>query len=131
MKPYLLTDVDLIERVQRRATKYILSGYHSCYKQILIQLKLLPLMYIYDIADIMFFVKALKSPNDKFNILNFMGISSGPTRAVGHKLKLTSGTTNSVINSYFFRLPKLWNSLLIIDLSHSIISIKVGAYPEC
>jgi len=71
-KPYLLTDVDLIERIQRRATKYILSDYRSCYKQRLIQLKLLPLMYVYDLADIMFFVKALKSPNDKFNILNFM-----------------------------------------------------------
>jgi len=123
-KPYLLTDVDLIERVQRRATKYILSDYCSCYKQRLMQLKILPLMYIYDLADIMFFVKAFKSPNDKFNILNFVEFSSGPTRAAGHKLKHKSGTTNNVINSYFFRLPKLWNSLPIIDLSHSITSIN-------
>jgi len=120
-KPYLLTDVDLIERVQRRATKHILSDYCSCYKQRIIQLKLLPLMYIYDLADFMFFVKAFKSPNDKFNFVEF---SSGPTRAAGHKLKHKSGTTNSVINSYFFCLPKLWNSLAIIDPSHSITSIN-------
>jgi len=35
-----------------------------------------------------------------------------------------------MINSYFFRLPKLWNSLRIIDLSESIalINFKVKNY---
>ena len=45
-KPYLLSDIDLVEKVQRRATKYILD-YISEYKQRLIQLRLLPVMYIY------------------------------------------------------------------------------------
>ena len=45
-KPYLLSDIELIEKVQKRATKYILSDYNSDYKLRLTRLKLLPLMYI-------------------------------------------------------------------------------------
>jgi len=48
---YLLSVVDLIEKVQRRATKYILQDYVSEYKQKLIQLRLLPVMYVYNLAD--------------------------------------------------------------------------------
>ena len=66
---YLLSDVDLIEKVQRRATKYILQDYVSEYKQRLIQLRLLPVMYVYDLADTMFCIKSQKFPNPKFNIL--------------------------------------------------------------
>ena len=66
---YLLTDIELLEKVQKRATKYILNDYTSCYKQRLPRLELLPLMYIYDLADIMFFVKSVKFPSDKFNYL--------------------------------------------------------------
>jgi len=65
-RPYLLTDIDLLERLQRRATKYILNDYTSGYKQRLLKLELLPLMYIYDLTDIMFFIKSLKFPTDKF-----------------------------------------------------------------
>ena len=47
-------DIILLERVQRRATKYILSDYTSDYKTCLIKLNLLPLMYIYELLDILF-----------------------------------------------------------------------------
>jgi len=53
-RPYLLTDIELLERVQRRASKYILNDYTSGYKQRLLKLELLPQMYIYDLTDIMF-----------------------------------------------------------------------------
>jgi len=46
--------------------KYILQDYVSEYKQRLVQLRLLPVMYIYDLAD-MFFIKSLK-----FLILNLI-----------------------------------------------------------
>ena len=32
--------------------------------------------------------------------------------------------TNAIMNSYFYRLPRLWNSLPVIDLSQSIEEIK-------
>ena len=81
-------------------------------------------MYIYDLADIMFFIKSLKFSTCKFNILGYVEFSSNPTISVGHNLKHKSGSTNCVMNSYFFCLPKLWNSLPVIDLSHSITSIN-------
>ena len=58
-------------KVQRRATKFILSNYQSDYKTRLIQTGMLPLMYIYEIADILFFIKSIKNPSDKFDILNY------------------------------------------------------------
>ena len=52
-KPYLLSDIQLIEKVQKRATKYILSDYNSDYKLRLTRLKLFPLMYIIIISYIL------------------------------------------------------------------------------
>jgi len=47
----------------------------------LIQLGMLPLMYIYEIADILFFIKSLRNPTDKFNILNYVNFTTGSTRS--------------------------------------------------
>ena len=115
---------DKIEKVQKRATKYILSDYNSDYKLRLTRLKLFPLMYIYDLTDIIFFIKLLKSPSDKFNILDYVEFTSGHTRSAGVKLKHKIASTNNVMNSYFYRLPRLWNSIPIVDLSHSLPTIK-------
>ena len=123
-KPYLLSDIELLERVQRRATKYILNDYTSNYKERLLRLKLLPLMYIYDLADIMFFIKSVKFPSEKFNISNFVEFISGPTRSAGYKLRHVIASKNSVMNSYFYRIPRLWNSLPLIDLSQTFLTIK-------
>ena len=79
---YLLSDIQLIEKVQKQATKYILSDYNSDYKLRLTRLKLFPLMYIilyrynYDLTDIIFFIKLLKFPSDKFNILDYVEFTS-------------------------------------------------------
>ena len=123
-KPYLLSDIELLERVQRRATKYILNNYTSNYKERLLRLKLLPLMYIYDLVDIMFFIKSVKFPSEKFNMLNFVEFISGPTRSAGYKLRHMIASKYSVMNSYFYRIPRLWNSLPLIDLSQTLQTIK-------
>ena len=59
-RPYLQKDIQNIERIQRRATKFILNDYDSNYKTQLLTLKLLPLMYLFEIQDIIFTVKSLK-----------------------------------------------------------------------
>ena len=41
-RPHLMKDILSIERVQRRATKYILNDYTNYYKSRLIKLRLLP-----------------------------------------------------------------------------------------
>ena len=57
--PYLIKDTITLEKVQRRATKFILADYSSdCdYKTRLLRLGILPLMYMLDLYDIMFHSK--------------------------------------------------------------------------
>ena len=45
-RPFLIKDIMILERVQRRATKFILNDYTSPYKSRLTQLNLFPLMYL-------------------------------------------------------------------------------------
>ena len=50
-----------LEAVQRRSTKFILDDYTSDYKSHLFSLQLLALMMLYELNDILFFVKSLRS----------------------------------------------------------------------
>ena len=70
-RPHLLKDISKIEQLQRRATKYILQDFSSDYKTRLTKLNLLPLMYIFEISDIIFFVNSLKHPTPSFNINHY------------------------------------------------------------
>ena len=121
----LLVRSILLVRVilHERTCKFILSDYTSDYRTRLIQLGMLPLMYIYEISDILFFIKSLKTPTDKFNILNYVSFNTGSTRSSGIKLHHKTTHTNAAMN-YFFRLPRLWNSLPIIDHTQSLTVIK-------
>ena len=67
-KPNFIKHIQQFERVQRRATKYILNDFTSDYKSRLIQMQLLPLTYILDLNDVMFFIKSLHNHHDGFNI---------------------------------------------------------------
>ena len=82
--PCLLKDIINIERIQRRSIKYILNDYTSDYKSRLLKLKLLPLMYLLDLSDVLFFIKSIKLPYDNFNILHFVSFSSSNTRSSSH-----------------------------------------------
>jgi len=59
-RPYLTKDFLLLERVQRRVTKFILNNYIMDYKTRLTQLNLLPVMYVLELHDILFFNKVFK-----------------------------------------------------------------------
>ena len=118
-----------MERIQRRSTKYILNDYTSDYKSHLLKLKLLPLMYLLDLSDVLFFIKSIKLPSDNFNILHFVSFSSSNARSSSHnKLDHNCSQSNKIRNSYFVRLPHLWNSLPPIDLNQSFSSIKTYIY---
>ena len=56
-RPQHARDIISLERVQRRATKYILNDYTSDYKSPLLSLHLLPLMYYSELCDLMFSLK--------------------------------------------------------------------------
>ena len=74
-----IKDIQSIERVQKRATKYILNDFTSCYKSRLLKLKLLPLMHWLELQDIMYLVKCLKSPQN--TIAQLVSFISSKTRA--------------------------------------------------
>ncbi len=52
-RPMLVKDTEALERIQKRATKFILGTDSGDYKARLVKLKLLPLMYSFELADIM------------------------------------------------------------------------------
>ena len=114
----------LLERAQRRASKFILNDYSIDYKSRLLKLNLLPLIYIYELTDILFFIKSIKTSNNSFDITEFISFSSSNTRSFGTKLCHRVSINNITLNSYYFRLPRLWNSLPIIDISLPYDTIK-------
>jgi len=59
-----LKDIPTIEQIQRRAMKYILNNFTSCYKT---KLNPLPLLYMFKLQDLLFTVKSIKSPTIQFN----------------------------------------------------------------
>ena len=71
-RPCLIKDIGLLERVQRRATKFITENYEVSYKNRLLSLGLLPLMYWFELLDIMFLVHTLKNPPDNFDIYDHL-----------------------------------------------------------
>ena len=102
-----------------------MTTYVSDYKSRLIKLQILPLMYILDLNDIIFFVRSLKTPRKGFNIKNFISFTLGDTRSANsHKLQHTRSTNNSSNNFYFNRLPRIWNALLVININLDTKIIK-------
>ena len=121
-RPYLLKEITKLEKVQRRATKYILNDFSLKYKSRLSSLRILPLMMTF---DIIFFIKSVKSPTTAFNINNFVEFRFSSSRSSsGHKLIHRLSYSNTTRHFYFNRLPRLWNSLPFIDLNLSVEIIK-------
>lgn len=127
-RPRLIKDIELLERVQRRATKFITGNYEENYKARLLSLKLLPLMYWLELLDIMFLVKSLKNPPDNFDIYAHVTF-------INHEGRCTRSTTARHLRSnycrttygrhfYFNRVVRLWNAVPPIDLSLSVHTIK-------
>ena len=124
-RPQLLVDVRSLETVHRRATKFIINNPSMDYRDRLISLEMLPLMMEYEIADIMFLIKSLKSPSSHFNIADFISFNISNTRSSSYlKLRHSVSKTNIQGHFYFHRIPRLWNSLPLLDTSLSIPSIR-------
>ena len=61
--------------------KFIINNPSMDYRDRLISLEMLPLMMEYEIADIMFLIKLLKSPSSHFNIADFISLNISNTRS--------------------------------------------------
>ena len=56
-RPHLLKDIISLEKIQRRATKYLLNDFSSSYKSRLLSLNILPLTMQLEMYDILFFIR--------------------------------------------------------------------------
>lgn len=124
-RPRLIKDIKCLERVQRRATKFVLQDYSSDYKTRLLSLKLLPLMYWFELQDILFLIRCFKDPSDNFFILNYVSFVNLNTRSTARKkLRINFNKTSLSQHFYFNRVARLWNSLPPLDLSLSFNTLK-------
>ena len=80
-KPQYVKDIQMLERIQRRATKYILNNYSMDYKSRLTSLHLLPISLWLDLHDLLFLVKCLQDPDDNIEINRFITFRRTCTRA--------------------------------------------------
>ena len=127
-RPQLIKDIVSLGRVQRRATKHILNDYTSSKLQ---QLHILPLMYVYELNDLMFLVKSLKFPNDNFDITTHITFASNSTRSASFRKLVHSKASNKTQHHFYFnRISRLYNYLPVINLSLStnIIKRQISAY---
>ena len=124
-RPSLIKDIVLLEKFQRRATKYILNHTSATYKDRPKSLKLLPLMYQFELNDILLYISYLKDSNSNLPILNELSFSSAQTRSSTFS-KLPHKPVNSSVHSISFvsRFPRLWNALSVINTSSPLPSIK-------
>ena len=98
-RPYLLKDIIILERIQRRATKFILNDYQSSYRFRLVKLYLLSLMYLFELYDIIFVIKSLKNPTIPFNIYNYIQFHSSSSR-LSHANKLQGSRKMYFVGGY-------------------------------
>ena len=117
--PQTVELVKRVERVQRRATKYILNVPFICdteYRDRLLATSLLPLSYWHEYLDVVFFYKA---NHDIFNIDKKILPFPQPqgqrqTRSFNpnsHKYKIPTYKTSTYEKSYKIRTSRIWNTL--------------------
>ena len=120
-RPRRTKDIATLQRVQHRATKYILHNYVTDYRTRLTSLQLLPLMCWLEVLDILFLVKFLQDKNNTITIFKFISFVECSMRA---GLKHNYCRASISRHFYFNRVVLLWNSLPVIDLNQSFSSIK-------
>ena len=125
---YLIKDIILLERVQHRATNFILNNFQSSYKSCLLTLNLLPLMYLFEIHDIIFLLNPSRIQlllSTFITLLNFIHL-------LQYYLKLTHQRSSNIITQHFFFniVPHLWNVLPVVDilLPTSVIHSRLNKY---
>ena len=112
--PYHSNNKIKLERIQRRATRWILNlkKGDTIYKERLLTLNLVPPAYDREIKDLIFFYKLVNGFYD-LDILNYVSfVSHGRTRNCGIPslvLNTPSCRTNSFQSSFFNRIVPLWN----------------------
>ena len=113
--PQTVLLITTMERVQRRATKYILSlpfRTEISYKDRLRKLGLLPITYWLEYLDLVYLFKCLTSKSDP-NISINIPRRSTRSSTKGLMLKIPTSRTVTFQNSFYIRAARVWNILPI------------------
>ena len=127
-RPYLVQDSRALERLQRRASKYILNDHQLTYKSRLISMDLLPLTLWMEMQDVFLLLGLLKYPPDNFDLSQYICFVQSSTRSSSTG-KITASfpctpRLNSTRHYYFNRIIKIWNSLPPLDLDSPLSILK-------
>ena len=110
--PHTKRNINNLEQVQRRATRYVLARDYSKYEH-LSKLNLSPLKYRREINDLVFFFKCLENIY-KLNLFDYVSFRycTKPLRNIDHlTLNVPFSRTDVFKNSSFFRICRLRNEL--------------------
>ena len=109
--PHLRKDIDLLEKVQRRATRFIYSLHDLPYYDKLKRLKLTTLVTRRVSGDLIEVVKVIKGFEEVDSNTLFKIVSS--TNLKGHSLQLYKHNLRLHTKKYFFsqRVIDMWNKL--------------------
>ena len=128
MCPYLIPESQVLEWLQRIATKFILENYKMGYKERFVKIHILPLTLWMELQAILLFNNVLKNHPDNFNLFDFVSFGTTSTRSSSSsKLVPTSlciPWLNATRHFYFGRIVRVWNSLPLFDIQNSYKVLK-------
>ena len=129
--PSLVCDIKSKESLQRRSTRFVMFDSEYNYRERLVKLNLLPVSYWLEINDLTLFYKCYSG---YYNFPITDCVKPKPiTRSTRNSCKLDMSVpfcrTKLFQNSYFNRIPKLWNNLPPCTRSSSSVQIfKTALY---
>ena len=131
--PKTVTDILSIERVQRRATKFILSlPYRTAttYRERLLVIGILPVCYWHEFLDLVFLYKSILSNDVNVSIRTTTRTTRNADPVNGILLNVSRCRTVSYKNNFYVRAPSVWNILPsnIRDTSRSLAYFKISLF---
>ena len=101
-----------VEKAQRHASRFICKNHELSYKDRLTSLNLLPINYWLEYLDILFFFKK-RLGYINICIDNYISFCTGSSRHGGYGIFLKNiyAKTSLFTDSFFVRIPNLWDAL--------------------
>ncbi len=128
--PQSVNNISIIERVQRRATKFILSLPYETdisYKERLVTIGIIPVCYWHEYLDMVYLFKCIITKSDS-NITIKKHVRKTRTSTQRVLLDVPKCKTVAFQNSYYIRAASVWNTLpvCIRDTNKTLASFKVA-----